>query len=292
MPAKLYTYRIVTDAGTAPHVGDGILTLTLCKPGIRKSAKVGDYVLALVALQHEKITGKGEDRYYKAAYLFQISEVVPMSEYEGWCKVHASSKICTNSHFEGDCQYNAAGTWRPGPHNSTHRERNLGGKFSLVSRKFAAWTSAAPRTLTETEMAAIGLDTNKVKTATRNFFGTDLNEAEQIAALDAIIAEKAEKAAADVEPPCKGKSCGAAAKGGSFNAQANKVENRLRRLSSRVLPHELNNLAKQFSRHQKTKRHENIQRSVSPGIVEEMVKKIDPTAFQGGGRRTRRLRRN
>lgn len=216
MPPRLYTYRIVTDAGTAPHVGDGILTLTLCKPGIRKAAKVGDYVLALVALQHEKLTGKGEDRYYKAAYLFKVSEVVPMKEYDSWCEKHATSKICTNSHFEGNSQYNAAGTWRPGPHDPSHRERNLGGKFSLVSRKFAAWTSSAPRTLTGPELEEIGLDTTKVKTATRNFFGTDLDRPEQIAALDAIIAEKAEKEGAAVpEPPCKGKSCGSGAKGGA-----------------------------------------------------------------------------
>ncbi len=212
MAPRLFVYRIVTDAGTAPHVGNGYLTLTICKPGVRKSAKEGDYVLALVALQHTKIVGKGEDRYYKAAYLFKVNETVPMEEYDAWCCSHgANSKICTNSHFEGDSQYNSAGTWRPGPHDPSHRERDLGGKFSLVSKKFAAWTSAAPRTLTHGEMDAIGLNKDQVQTATRNFFTVALDRPEQIAALDAIIAEKAEKANTP-EPPCKGKSCGS--KGG------------------------------------------------------------------------------
>lgn len=209
MPPRLFVYRIVTDAGTAPHVGNGYLTLTICKPGIRRVAKAGDYVLALVALQHTKLVGKGDDRYYKAAYLFKVDETVSMEGYEAWCKSHgANTKMCSNSHFEGDCQYNAAGTWRPGPHDPSHRERDLGGKFSLISRKFAAWTSAAPRTLTDSEMEEIGLDKTQVQTATRNFFTVGLERSEQIAALDAIIAEKAETAE-EVVAPCKGKRCGA-----------------------------------------------------------------------------------
>lgn len=189
MPPRLFVYRIVTDSGVAPHISDNYLTLTLCKPGIRKSAKVGDYILALVALQHGRITGKGEDRYYKAAYLFRVTENVTMEDYEDWCKLHATSKICRGDYFEGNCQYNRSGIYRPGPHNISHKNRNLSGKFSLISNHFAAWTSTKPYTLSDSELDAIELNREQVKKATRNFFTVGLDNQTQIDALEKLIDE-------------------------------------------------------------------------------------------------------
>lgn len=194
MASRLFVYRIVTDVGAAPHISNDHLTLTICKPGIRKSAKAGDYVLALVALQHGKIVGKGEDRYYKAAYLFQVSEVVPMKTYEGWCREHAPNKITDNRHFEGNCQYDAELAWRPGPHGPHERNRNIKGCNSLVSKNYAAWTSARPYTIQPEEATAIGLDPEQVRTATRNFFTVPL-DAINVAALEGLIAKKPEQAA-------------------------------------------------------------------------------------------------
>jgi hypothetical protein len=199
---QLFVYRIVTDAGTAPHISNGFLTLTICKPGIRKSAKVGDYVLALVALQHTKLTGKGEDRFYKAAYLFKITETVGMLDYEEWCAVKAPGKICTTEFFEGNCQYDKTGAQRPGPHGPDYKETDLGGKFSLISNHFAAWTSKAARTLTHDEMAQIGLDEEQVQTATRNFFKVPLTKQTQIEALEALIGTKPVN-----QTRCVGKAC-------------------------------------------------------------------------------------
>lgn len=200
---QLFVYRIVTDAGTAPHISNGFLTLTICKPGIRKSAKVGDYVLALVALQHTKLTGKGEDRYFKAAYLFKITETVGMLDYEEWCSLTAPGKICTTEFFEGNCQYDKTGAQRPGPHGPNYKETDLGGKFSLISNHFAAWTSSAARTLTHDEMAQIGLDEEQVKTATRNYFKVPLTNPTQTAALEALIGTQKPVN----QTRCTGKSC-------------------------------------------------------------------------------------
>lgn len=194
MSSHLFVYRIVTDVGAAPHISNDHLTLTICKPGIRKSAKAGDYVLALVALQHGKIVGKGGDRYYKAAYLFQVSEVVPMTAYEDWCTKHAPNKITDNTHFEGNCQYDAELAWRPGPHGPHERNRNIKGCNSLVSTNYAAWTSAYPYTIQPEEAEAIGLDPEQVRTATRNFFKVPL-DAMRVEALQRLIAKKPEQAA-------------------------------------------------------------------------------------------------
>jgi hypothetical protein len=43
---KFYVYKCVFDDGGAPCVYDGLLTLTICKPYIRRKAAVGDLIFA------------------------------------------------------------------------------------------------------------------------------------------------------------------------------------------------------------------------------------------------------
>jgi len=45
--SHLYTYAITRDFGFAPNPFHGICTLATCKPGIRKSARVGDWVIGI-----------------------------------------------------------------------------------------------------------------------------------------------------------------------------------------------------------------------------------------------------
>lgn len=40
--SNLYAYAITRDLGFAPNPFHGFCTLATCKPGIRKTAKVGD----------------------------------------------------------------------------------------------------------------------------------------------------------------------------------------------------------------------------------------------------------
>jgi len=166
---RLFVYRIVTDSGAAPHVSEGHLTLTICKPKIRKSAKDGDYVLALVAQSNNAMKTlkkskavSNNDKHFLAAYLFRVGEVVPLERYDEWCAAHAPSKLCTAEHFEGNAQYNKTLKWRPGPHGPGERNRNLSGCNSITSTHFAAWKSTAPHRLTEEELAGLGLTEEEV----------------------------------------------------------------------------------------------------------------------------------
>jgi hypothetical protein len=43
--SKLYLYKMTTDNGGAPCVRDGKLSLAICKPSIRTSARCGDFIL-------------------------------------------------------------------------------------------------------------------------------------------------------------------------------------------------------------------------------------------------------
>lgn len=161
---RLLIYRIVTDAGAAPHISDGYLTLTICKPVIRKGADVGDYVLALVAQSNPNIPKKHPQAHFLAAYLFKVTEKVRMEKYEEWCKEHAKGKICTEDFWDGDCQYGPNLSWRPGPHMSSSKniqnkliKTNLSGVSSLISNEYAAWKSATPHVLTDEEIEGLGL---------------------------------------------------------------------------------------------------------------------------------------
>lgn len=166
---RLFVYRIVTDSGAAPHISDGYLTLTICKPMIRKSAKNGDYVLSLVAQSNNAMktlkkskTISNSDKHFLAAYLFRVGDVIPMNKYDDWCEKHAPQKLCTEDYFDGNAQYNKTLKWRPGPHGPNQRNRNLSGCNSITSKHFAAWTSSSPHRLTSEELAGLGLTEEEV----------------------------------------------------------------------------------------------------------------------------------
>jgi Nucleotide modification associated domain 2 len=41
---RYYVYKMTTDNGGAPCIVDGVLTLAICKPGIRSTAEKGDWL--------------------------------------------------------------------------------------------------------------------------------------------------------------------------------------------------------------------------------------------------------
>lgn len=47
--SRIYIYKVRYDDGTAPCVENGLLTLALCKPGIRATAQVGDTLVGFAA---------------------------------------------------------------------------------------------------------------------------------------------------------------------------------------------------------------------------------------------------
>ena len=193
-PPKLIIYKIKTDNNTAPHISKGILTLTLCKPVVRKGANLGDYVLAILAdgndkiseikhmfterkkearkkkdgslekIEEEEINFLKNDKYWLTAYLFRVDHIVTMQEYESWCATHNKNRICNEDNFSGDCQYFGPNLeYRPGPHGPSEINRNRSGKNSLISRHYAAWTSDRPYLLSSEQRANLQLDDAELK---------------------------------------------------------------------------------------------------------------------------------
>jgi hypothetical protein len=205
---RLFVYRIKTDSGAAPHISDGYLTLTICKPEIRKEAKNGEYVLALVArtsnaMKTLKKKVAKNDIPFLAAYLFRVGDVIPMEQYDKWCTDHAPHKLCTEEHFEGNAQYNKNLKWRRGPHPESFRELNIGGCNSLTSSHFAAWTSTSPHRLTVEEIEGLGLTEEDI---VKIGIGHKIVEMPNTVMAERLIASKA--LPANTNKKCSGAKCG------------------------------------------------------------------------------------
>jgi hypothetical protein len=69
---RIYVYKITADDGIAPCPQSGLLTLGVCKPAIRRTAKEGDYLI-----------GIGSNTRYprRLIYVAQIDEPIPGNEY-------------------------------------------------------------------------------------------------------------------------------------------------------------------------------------------------------------------
>lgn len=72
--SNLYTYAITRDFGFAPNPFHGFCTLATCKPDIRKSAKVGDWIIGIGG--HTLRTAQK-----KCIFLMKVSEKISFQEY-------------------------------------------------------------------------------------------------------------------------------------------------------------------------------------------------------------------
>ncbi len=180
-------YRQMTDGGFAPHISKhGYLTLTICKPKIRRSAEAGDYVMALAGSSLKQLD-KQPDKYRKVSYIYQVTDKVPMKNYMNWCRAHAPNKIPAEPNYIGDCQYNADLRWMEGPHDPSHTKRNLSGCYSVVSEHFGAWTFENLYSLTDADLAAMGFTEETLRGVKRDHRVYTLTPALQ-AHLEALMA--------------------------------------------------------------------------------------------------------
>lgn len=109
------SYIITRDFGFAPNPFQGVLTLATCKPRIRKSAEVGDYLIG----NSPKATGN------KLIYMAKVDEIITFDQY--WTDPRfQNKKPVMNGSFKtlyGDNIYHhEAGEWIQA--NSHHSQEN------------------------------------------------------------------------------------------------------------------------------------------------------------------------
>jgi hypothetical protein len=137
---KLYSYCLRYDDGGAPNPYWGVCTLAICKPAIRRAAKVGDWI----AGTGSKNSAVG-DISKSLVYAMRVTQVLSMPEYDSFCRVSLPGKIpdWTSSEFSrkmGDCIYDFSYPGkpkiRPSIHAEGNRERDLSGLCVLLSKHF------------------------------------------------------------------------------------------------------------------------------------------------------------
>ena len=148
----LFSYCIPFDTGAAPNPYWGICTLAICKPVIRRIAKVGDWIVG---------TGSKEFKNYditnSVVYTMEITKKLTFEEYDKLCSSKYTKKIPNwkSNDFRckaGDCIYDFSNSSDPNIRKSVHdinnKKSDLNGKYVLLSTNFYYFGNK-PEPLTE-----------------------------------------------------------------------------------------------------------------------------------------------
>lgn len=142
---KIYSYVLRVDDGAAPNPFWGICTLVICKPRIRKSAEVGDWIVGTGSKRVKLADGKICDFSNKIVYAMKVTEKMTLCEYDGFCRKNLNKKIpdWENDDWRfrvGDCIYDYSKGNNPilrkGVHKKEHIDKDLSGIYALLSEHF------------------------------------------------------------------------------------------------------------------------------------------------------------
>ena len=143
---KLYSYILTHDTGFSPNPFWGYCTLADCKPAIRRTANVGDWIIGL--------TPKAEGN--RVVYAMQVDEILPYEDY--FCDKRFAAKIPDFSKGTVACKC-GDNIYKPLPNggfrqlqsmhsngteeNPERKAHDLGGVNVLISRRFHYFGSRA-----------------------------------------------------------------------------------------------------------------------------------------------------
>ena len=118
---KLYSYKMSRDFGFAPNPFWGILTLACCKPDIRKSARVGDWVVGGGA--------KENGMRHRVVFAMCVTETMTFDEYWNDPRFQCKKPVLNNSakYFFGDNIYHNVIEGRSAIQSDSHHSLSGGG---------------------------------------------------------------------------------------------------------------------------------------------------------------------
>lgn len=145
--AKLYTYLLPIDDGAAPNPFWGVCTLVICKPAIRRTAAVGDWIVGLGAKHTWTNNRRGTNLRCRVIYAMRVTNKMPMDDYDDYVKASLPEKCPewgSQDHRRrlGDSIYDFSVTdpkhprLRDSVHTEANRARDLSGKCALLSDHF------------------------------------------------------------------------------------------------------------------------------------------------------------
>ncbi len=136
----LYSYCLRIDDGAAPNPYWGVCTLAICKPSIRRVAKIGDWVVG-----HGSRRSPLGDISDCIVYAMNVTDVKSLSDYDRHFRAKLRGKIPVIKHRDvrrrvGDCVYDFSRPGkprlRPGVHDESNRSKDLRGVNVLLSESF------------------------------------------------------------------------------------------------------------------------------------------------------------
>jgi hypothetical protein len=139
MATTLFSYCIPYDDGAAPNPFWGLCTLAICKPRIRQSANVGDWVVGTGSVNSPVGNVSG-----KVVYAMRVTQKMTMANYDRFTQSKLSRKIPLMTSADprrrsGDSIYDfstSTTTLRPSVHGEGNKETDLSGKYVLLSNHF------------------------------------------------------------------------------------------------------------------------------------------------------------
>jgi hypothetical protein len=143
---RLYSYCLPFDDGAAPNPRHGVCTLVICKPRIRSTAQVGDWIVGTGAKHARRADGSTQDMSGRLIYAMRVSQRMSMDAYDKYTREHLPRKIPGHAFDRGDSIYDFSGATvvqRPGPHTQGNVETDLSGKNALLSDHFFYFGDAA-----------------------------------------------------------------------------------------------------------------------------------------------------
>jgi len=141
---NLYTYTIPYDDGAAPNPFGGICTLAICKPVIRRTAEIGDWIAAFGSKNRKGIDGESLEG--KLVYAMKVTQIETLEKYNEIALKHYPLKIPDINSKDltkrlGDCLYYDFGSFgepkqRKGVHDLNNLKTDLSGKNVLMSNHY------------------------------------------------------------------------------------------------------------------------------------------------------------
>ena len=142
---RIYSYVLRFDDGGAPNPFWGTCTLTICKPAIRRTARIGDWVIGTGSKNSKLKDGKKYDFSDSLVYAMKVTNKLTLEEYDQFCSKNLKEKIPSWFNKDwcrrmGDCIYDYSNQTklklRKGVHNESNLVRDLSGYNSLLSTEF------------------------------------------------------------------------------------------------------------------------------------------------------------
>ena len=143
---NLYSYCIPCDDGAAPNPFEGVCTLVICKPRIRRTAAVGDWIAGTGAIHAHIDKDQERNMSGKLIYAMKVTKKITMAQYDALTVSELQGKIPTwedsdRSRKLGDSIYDWSNPSKPTlrkpcVHSEANMKTDLDGEYALLSTCF------------------------------------------------------------------------------------------------------------------------------------------------------------